>query len=632
LVAFTLSVTQRGPDAGIGSGPIGVTATLQIAASPLTIPMKAIDDQIAAAKSESTPTTGTDTFVATVPARAHHAFLWLSEGSYDSERFDLWTLTRGPGPVVLYRDPESSTIVGSAAAPIHLIFTNPADSFSSSDTVEVHSATLTAFMPGSTTPPPYRNGAFLVLELQSWHPSVLYGQPNSGHFFSGFTPLPGDRLTFTPTGGAAVTATADTADFSSTSAAGDDDGLFDAIYVFMVPAALTGGTLAVAAGPATGTEYTGFTGSGTSTPIDITQPATVSLSFPAVPAARPAQKKPPWVGAPLPATGRAAIPPPASGSRSSGGFPIWLAVLVLALVVLGVVFIQRHRRAPTAATSAADVSVTDTVAPEVVDVLEPFVPEAAVVPQVDAEAPDAPPADVVVNVLGPVEFVGLRQESDRRIVYELLAYMACHAHRHLRVGQIQIGLRPFGSSRPEIGEKTLRNYLSELRACVGAEHLPEASGRDGYLLEGVATDWERFQGLTREADALGGAAASERRGEALALVRGRPFENVVDLYEWVTEDHLETQMSAAIAACAHRLAADLVDAGDPTGAEEAARRGLSGSPADFSLWHVGARAVWARRDRSALKRWMADASVHLEPEDIARIEGSFDGPHDVGQS
>jgi hypothetical protein len=630
LVAFTVAITQATDDSGLLNEPTGVTGTLRVGKAALGISMVRVDQAIAGGSSGSTETTGTESFVASVPASSHEVSLGLTESGF-TQWLDLWTLQRvPPSPVVLYRDAQSSSVTGTGSASFHLAFSNPADGYGSTDSVQVSSASLSWFAPGGTHPAD-PNDADLVVGLQSSYPSVPYGQPNSGHFFSGFTPLPGSRLIFTPTGGAGETATADTADFSSTNAASDDDGLFDAIYTFTVPATTTGGSLAITPGPAEGTEYTGFTGSGTSTSIDITQPASVLLSYPAVPARQPAQRTPPWVGAPLPATGLAAIPPPASGTGSSGGFPIWLAVLVLVLVALGIVLIQRRRRAPTTATSTAGVSGTDSVSPEAVDGFGPLVPEPVVAPGT-VEATDAPPADVAVNVLGPVEFVGLRQESDRRIVYELLAYLACHAHRHLRVGQIQIGLRPLGSSRPEIGEKTLRNYLSELRACIGVEHLPEASGRDGYLLEGVATDWERFQGLTREADALGGAAASRRRAEALALVRGRPFEDVVDLYEWVSEEHLETQMGGAIAACAHREATDRFEAGDADGAEKAVRQGLRGSPADYSLWQIGARAVRARQGRSALKRWLADAAIHLEPEDVARIEASLDGLHDVGQS
>ena len=131
--------------------------------------------------------------------------------------------------MVLYRDPTSSSVMGTAAGPFHLSFTNPADGYSSSDDAQVQSATLTYFAPGASgTTPGSPAQAFLVLGIQSSYPSVPYGQPGSGHFFSGFSPLAGNRLTFTPAGSSAASGTADSADFSSTSAANDDDGIFDA--------------------------------------------------------------------------------------------------------------------------------------------------------------------------------------------------------------------------------------------------------------------------------------------------------------------------------------------------------------------------------------------------------------------
>ena len=290
----------------------------------LQCPSPASTRQIAGGTSGSAETTGTDSFVASVPARSHAVDLVLTEAGF-SQSLNLWTLERvPPSPSVLYRDANSSSVTGTAGATFHLAFTNPADGFSSSDDAGVSSAELTYFAPdGSGTTPNDPTQAFLVVGLQSSYPSVPYGQPNSGHFFSSFTPLPGSRLTFTPTGGAAVTATATTSAFSSTNAASDDDAIFDSLYWFSVPATTTGGTLTVTAGPASGTEYTGFTGSGNTVPITVTAAATTTLSFPAVPAAPAAQKTPPWVGAPLPATGLAAAGASGSADGLSPDSPEW---------------------------------------------------------------------------------------------------------------------------------------------------------------------------------------------------------------------------------------------------------------------------------------------------------------------
>jgi hypothetical protein len=487
----------------------------------------------------------------------------------------------------------------------------------------------------------------LTLQIQSSYPSIPYGQPNSGHFFSGFSPLTGSQLTFTPTGGSAVPATADTTDFSSTNAASDDDGLFDALYSFAVPATTTGGTLSVLPGTANGTEYTGFTGTGTTVPITITAPATVALSFPAVPAAPGAQKMPPWVGAPLPATGLAAAPAgdsalsarTSNGSSGGGGLPIWVVVLILLLVAAGVVTWQRLRRRSAAAMANASV-VTETPAPapngEAAQA-EPAVSEAAKAfaqPLPVAVATSEPEATPVregrprSRILGPPDALGMKKTSERRIIEELFHYLALHDAHRRSAEQVLVALRPDAGTDDDLTLKTIHTYLSELRACVGAEHLPSATVAGGYLLLEVSSDWADFVQLNRQADATNCEAAWTLRFEALALVRGVPFEGVpADAYQWAGAEHLVSTMTTAIARCAGRAAQELLEAGDLLRAEEAARAGRRGAPDDYELWRFGALAIDARGDRSALRRWMTDAAIHLHRDEIARIEDEL-GRHD----
>jgi hypothetical protein len=650
LVAFTLSVTQASADSGLGNAPTGVSASLKVGSTSLPISMSTVDQQIASGASGSAQTTGTDSFVASVPVRSPAVELSLSEGGF-SQSFDLWTLKRvPPTPVVLYRDPTSSTVTGTAAGPFQVNFTNPADGFASSDDAQIQSATLTYFAPGASGITPGDPAqAFLVLEIQSSYPSVPYGQPNSGHFFSGFTPLAGNQLTFTPDGGSAVPATADSTDFSSTNAANDDDGLFDAIYSFTVPATTTGGTLSVLPGTAEGTEYTGFTGTGTTVPITINAGAMAVISFPAVPAAPAPQKKPPWVGAPLPATGLAAAPAgdsassshTSSGSSGGGGLPIWVVVLVLVLVAAGVIAWQRLRHRPTAAVvtpGTIDPAVPSTATPSTTAVeAEDAVSEVAESLSVAVPTPERA-TDVVRDgprsvVLGTPDALAMEKTSERRAIAELFHYLALHDTHRRNAEQILVALRPNAGTDEDLTLKTIHTYLSELRACVGAEHLPSASVAGGYLLLEVTSDWADFVHLDRQADATGGDEAWALRFRALALVRGVPFAGVpADSYQWAVAEHLISTMTTAIARCARRLATELLEAGGAAGAEEAARAGLRGAPEDFELWRLGALALDARGDRSALRLWMTDARTHLEPDEIRRIHdelGGHDDPPDA---
>ena len=226
-----------------------------------------------------------------------------------------------------------------------------------------------------------------------------------------------------------------------------------------------------------------------------------------------------------------------------------------------------------------------------------------------------------LNVLGAREIFGLEIDSGWALLIELFTYLVFHEHRHLKAAQIAIGLRPGGSR--ELDEKTVRNAITRLRRCIGPDRLPEAT-TDGYLIEGVVSDWFAFQRLSRQADTTGGEEALALRKAALALVRGAPFVDVND--EWIDAERLRSHMTVAIVNCAVRLATDLLEAKRPLEAEEAASAGLRGAPRHYVLWELGAWAICDQRDRGRLELWMADARASLDDEDFERLERSV-GDH-----
>jgi len=458
----------------------------------------------------------------------------------------------------------------------------------------------------------------------------------SGHYLGSSAPLPASMLSFTPSGAAAVPATiSGTGDTDGKGSS--DDGLFDATYSFLVPATLTSGTLEVAAVPFTGAEFTLYTAESGTTALDVSAPATMALSFPA-PVAQAAQRTPPWVGQPDPPTASAsrsaAASPATTGSTPSHGFPIWVAIVVLLLLAAGAVLFERWRRsrwlAPASLTAAAHpVGVVPQPAARA--------PVVVVGPE-NTVAPETEPAYASVNddveglgfnVIGPEEVPGLGEPLEPRLL-DLLRYLAFHKHRHLRAGQILTGMWPSGSKRADRTDKTIRNYIGELRAAIGVEHLPEASAKSGYILLDVPTDTEHFEALARQADVVGGEAADRLRDEALRLVRGVPFCGLLD--EWIGTEGVATHMIEAISTLALRLAQDRYLAGDYLGSHDAVRRGIVGAPDDCSLWEAGAVAIDARGDTTALGRWMSDATHHLRPPEIDRIEATLrslhgDSPH-----
>jgi hypothetical protein len=190
--------------------------------------------------------------------------------------------------------------------------------------------------------------------------------------------------------------------------------------------------------------------------------------------------------------------------------------------------------------------------------------------------------------------------------------------------QIQLALRPANGSLPEVSRKTFHTYLSGLRRSVGADHLPDANA-DGYRVVGVDSDWARFQALTLEADRTDGEESIGHLRAALGLVRGVPFEGVTDgQYEWVFNEQLASGMTGVVATCAIRLATELFAREDYLGVDDPVRAGLRAAPDDADLWRIGAQALEARHEGGALRRHLADAKRHLDPDEMARLRASLE--------
>jgi hypothetical protein len=234
--------------------------------------------------------------------------------------------------------------------------------------------------------------------------------------------------------------------------------------------------------------------------------------------------------------------------------------------------------------------------------------------------------DVTMNFMGPRQFVGL-PDPPSRILEAIVAYLLCHDGHHLSADQIQLAMWPLGRRQGELKPKTFLNYLSSVRAWIGAEHLPDAVASGGYLLEGIAMDWATFRRLNAEAHTLGGGDARALRTEALELVRGRPFEGLSgDGYDWIDDERLVATMLKAIVTCAQTLAADLIETGE-FAAAHAADAALRGARNEYVLWELGAEALFAGGDYTALELWLAEAVHHLEASDVARIRASL-GHHE----
>jgi hypothetical protein len=442
-------------------------------------------------------------------------------------------------------------------------------------------------------------------------------------------------LSFTPGGAAAVPAVL--SDTGDTNGKGNsDDGLFDATYSFLVPATLTSGTLQIAAGSFSGAEFTLYTAESGTTTLDVMGPASLALTFPA-PQAAVAQSTPPWVGQPNPPTSAASSTSPASHGTGSGGFPIWAAIVILLALAAGAVFVERWRRSRRLSTAAEAPAATT---PAVGKAVDPILDVVAVPSGNEDESRAVAPAgvvpdsviftkpakiedDVAIHVMGRRQLVGLL-EPPSRILEAILLYLLFHDGHHLSADQVQLGMWPNGRSQGELKPKTFLNYLSQLRAWIGAEHLPDAVLSGGYLVVGITTDWAVFLRLCAQADTLVGAEARALRRRALDLVRGRPFEGLSgDGFDWIDDERLVGTMTKAIVSCARTLAVDLMESGEHAAARDALDAGLRGARNEYELWELGARGLWSRGDRTALERWLGEAVHHLEASDVERIRAGL---------
>jgi hypothetical protein len=624
LVVFTLDLSEDTSDLSPSGSDPAVTAALAVGNSTLSVPLSTINAAIGDSPSPDPWVSGTGEFAAAVPNHAHDVDLVLSQGSF-SQSFNLWTLSRvPPAPIVLYRDSQLPTVADTTPESTTLSLSNPSDGSTGPALVTLGSVTLGYFGPsGSQSSLSSVDQAVLSVVLNAQYPTNPNQVSGVVDYLGAQMPVPASLLTFTPTGLAPIPAAL--SDAGDTHGQGnDDDGLFDGTYTFVVPSALTTGTLTIAAGAFSGAEF-GF--SATSATVDITAPQTLVVHF--TPLTKTAkQAKAPWDSAPLPPTAAVGTTSLARiAPATSSGLPIWLAVLLVVLVAGGVVLVQRRKRrvrlmVPATAggvtgptPTAATITEAQRTASLPVQEPQPIVTDAVI-------ATDA----VVVNVIGPVQTLGHRA-SDRRIIEGLLVYLTFHDDRPRPAEQIRLALWPTGGSHDEVNRKTFLNYLSALRQSIGAEHLPDAVGAGGYLIKGVQSDWATFQRLCRQADKGERGAAMALRTEALALVRGMPFAGATeDHYDWVRDEHLDTIITVAVATCAMKLATDHMGDRDFVATEAAARSGLLGAPDDFGLWQIGAQAIEGRGDTTALRRWMADAARHLEPSDIARIHDSL-GSH-----
>ena len=261
--------------------------------------------------------------------------------------------------------------------------------------------------------------------------------------------------------------------------------------------------------------------------------------------------------------------------------------------------------APEKAISASEASLSWASVPEAPDT-EGAV-EGQMTPTSGPHGQPAPPPkpggrEVLVRVLGPPEAEGWAELPTRQKTTELLVYLALPKERPVSTDKLRTALWPYQPGKPDVSPGTVHQELSRLRRCLGAEHFPEAKG--GYqLAESVETDWGRFQALCEAATALPEDKGIEVLKEALALVRGQPFEGAGKGYGWAFDEVLVAKIEMAIAKAAHLASARCLAFGRLDEAEWAVAQALRAGPGDEQVWEdrlavAAARGGWAALDRA----------------------------------
>ncbi len=218
--------------------------------------------------------------------------------------------------------------------------------------------------------------------------------------------------------------------------------------------------------------------------------------------------------------------------------------------------------------------------------------------------------EVEVAVLGPIEIRGAAREFTRAWAEELVVYLALHPNG-ASSDAWATALWPDRVMAPSSLHSTAsvaRRSLGQGRD--GNDHLPRSHGRLA-LAPTVGTDWDRFV-------LLAATDQTDSWRSALELVRGRPFEGLRSS-DWPVLEGIGPSIESTVVDLSGRLAGVRLRAGDPRGAEWAARRGLLVSPYDERLYRMLLRAADLGGNPAGVEAVMAEL-VRLVADDIEPLD------------
>jgi hypothetical protein len=260
-----------------------------------------------------------------------------------------------------------------------------------------------------------------------------------------------------------------------------------------------------------------------------------------------------------------------------------------------------------------------------------LVPDAPPAPA--ASVDDEEPVEAEVRFLGPVEVtwgahVDLATGPERpQLLSAVVAYLAAYGEDYaVPKDRLQEALWPLGDDETDVASgsvkpATMRATMSRVRAALGKDslgrnHLPAARNGAFALGPRYRSDWSRFQKLVAAAHTTPSAEAIELLREALAKVRGAPFENHPPKYFGWSDSTLVSDIETAVAAAAEDLGERALQAGKPELAAWAARQGLRVVPVREDLHRVRMQAAFDAGDPDGIDQAHTEAArairVHID--------------------
>jgi hypothetical protein len=216
-----------------------------------------------------------------------------------------------------------------------------------------------------------------------------------------------------------------------------------------------------------------------------------------------------------------------------------------------------------------------------------------------------------------------------------VAYLGAHDDHPVPGPRLQEALWPLGRDESDVRAgsvkgATLRSTMSRLRTALGTDslgrpHLPPAKNGTYTLGPRYRCTWSRFKAKVAAADKASSAESIELLKEALALVRGRPFEDAPAAYfAWADDSPLVSDIERAVADAAEKLGERALQAGDPELADWAASQGLLVVPVREDLYRVRFQAAFDAGDPDGLDAAHTEAvraiRTHIDPAEALQDE------------